>query len=57
MTEIKPCPFCKCNPLRAWRIGVYDKPWFVECPKCLASGPHAETEEDAIELWNMRAIE
>ena len=55
--ERKPCPFCKCNKTMTWHIGHYDKPWLVECMECSASGPHADTEEEAIELWNRRANE
>ena len=57
MTKINPCPFCKCNQPMTWHIGHFDKPWIVECPKCSASEPHADTEKEAIELWNRRAIE
>lgn len=52
MTEIKPCPFCECGQMMTWHIGHFAKPWIVECTKCSASGPHADTEKEAIELWN-----
>lgn len=50
------CPFCGCNKAMTWHIGHYDKPWVVECMDCSAQGPHAETEEEAIRLWNRRYI-
>ena len=55
--ERKQCPFCKCKHTMTWHIGHYNKPWVVECMECSAQGPHAETEEEAIELWNKGAIE
>ena len=50
----KPCPFCKCGKVMAWHIGHYDKPWVVECCQCQAQGPHADTEDEAFDLWNKR---
>jgi len=49
-----PCPFCKCNKVTSWHIGHYDKPWVIECLKCSAQGPHADTEDEAFKLWNKR---
>ena len=57
MTELKPCPFCGCKDVLRWHVGHYDKPWIVECVGCLADGPHADTEKEAIELWNRRVSE
>ena len=57
LPERKPCPFCKCNHTMTWHIGHYNKPWFVECVECSATGPRALTEEKAIELWNRRPME
>lgn len=51
---LKPCPFCNCSQIMTWHIGHYDKPWVAECTRCLADGPHADTEEQAIEYWNKR---
>lgn len=53
----KPCPFCKCSQIMTWHIGHYDKPWVAGCLGCLADGPHADTEEEAIEKWNRRVSE
>ena len=57
LPKAKPCPFCKCDQPMTWHIGHYDKPWIVECPRCSAQGPHADTEKEAIELWNRRVKE
>ena len=54
---LKPCPFCGCNKAVTWHIGYRDLPWMVECMGCMAEGPWAKTEEEAIELWNMRVKE
>ena len=57
MTDPIPCPFCGCGQTMTWHIGHYSKPWIVECPRCLAAGPHAETEAEAIDRWNARPKE
>ena len=54
---IKPCPFCGCNKAVTWHIGHRDLPWMVECMGCMAEGPWAKTEGEAIELWNRRVKE
>lgn len=54
---LRPCLFCGCTQIMTWHIGHYDKPWVAECARCLADGPHADTEEEAIEKWNRRANE
>ncbi len=51
------CPFCGCKQMMTWHIGHYDKPWIAECCRCQAQGPHADTEKEAIELWNRRVEE
>ena len=55
MTDPLPCPICGCSQIIAWHIGHYSQPWIVECPRCLAGGPHAETEVEAIDRWNVGA--
>lgn len=55
--ELKPCPFCGWKRTMTWHIGHYEKPWVVECCRCKAQGSHADTEEDAVELWNGRVKE
>lgn len=57
MTDKKSCPFCGCNKAVTWHIGHRDLPWMVECMGCMAEGPWAKTEEEAIELWNRRVKE
>ena len=57
MTKPKPCPFCGCKQMMTWHIGHHDKPWLVECNECSANVPLADTEEEAIELWNRRVKE
>lgn len=51
--KLKPCPFCGGNNLSIDGITVY----WVECKDCNASISGHETEEEAIEAWNMRADE
>ena len=55
--EIKPCPFCDCPnpPVSGWKE-VLGGPYKVLCPDvdCGASGPRAETAEEAVMLWNAR---
>jgi len=54
MTELNPCRFCneiflEINPGNR----VVQCVWFyVICPTCLARGPLAPTEAEAIGLWN-----
>jgi hypothetical protein len=54
---MKPCPF---NPkhrcLGAFYFAAREEKgaWRVRC-ECGAAGPSAETEKEAIELWNKRA--
>ena len=54
MTELKPCPFCGCDKVMTWHVGHRDLPWMVECTGCMAEGPWAKTEKEAMELWNRR---
>lgn len=57
MTKTEPCPFCGYYMTMVWHIGHLGKPWVVECYKCGAQGPHADTEDEAFELWNRRVKE
>ncbi len=57
MSNRKSCPFCGSEQTITWHIGHYDKPWVNECCKCHALGPHAATEQEAVELWNKRVKE
>ena len=49
------CPFCGHHKVISWHMGCYDKPWFVECMKCGARGPLADSEGEAVDIWNVRA--
>ena len=51
MGKWEPCPFCKGDSKTAWRMGDH---WRVQCDRCLAYGPAAPTEAEAIRLWNGR---
>ena len=51
------CPFCGCNQMYTEYNPPYHKPWVVECCKCHAQGPHADTEKEALNLWNERVKE
>lgn len=51
------CPFCGCGQLYTLCIELHDKPWVVECCRCHAQGPHADTEKEAFNLWNERVKE
>jgi Lar family restriction alleviation protein len=53
---MKPCPFCKSKDILIRGIDESHKnpPFWVECMECMATGPEAETEEKAVELWNRR---
>ena len=55
--EPKKCPFCGCDRLMTWHAGHRDLPWAAQCMGCMAEGPWAKTEKEAIELWNRRVKE
>jgi Lar family restriction alleviation protein len=46
--KISPCPFCGSS-----NVGAYQKS-FVQCRNCIATGPMADDEQEAIGLWNTR---
>lgn len=54
MTELKPCPFCGSTHWSDWHAGDKIHPWTTDCMECGASGPWADTEEEAKRLWNRR---
>jgi Lar family restriction alleviation protein len=48
------CPFCLSDDTRVW-FSTYPKgEYCVLCLTCEAEGPHAESANTAIELWNRR---
>ena len=56
--KLKTCHFCKRHDtLEIDSFEDEGKHWFyVICKACLASGPIMDTEEGAIDAWNMRAV-
>lgn len=50
--KLEPCPFCGCSQLMTV---YYSYKKSVRCYGCDATGPAVEHEENAVELWNMRA--
>ena len=54
IAELKPCPFCQSEDIRAFDIG---KTFVLYCHDCCSSGPEADTLEGAIERWNRRVKE
>jgi hypothetical protein len=58
MSEIKPCPFCRCTNERS-ELPVVSYPrmhgfynWYVRCLNCGAAGPDAPSRDEAVEKWN-----
>lgn len=51
------CPFCGYPLVRMVYMEEDNKTWAVECSRCHAQGPHANTEDDALNLWNERVKE
>jgi Lar family restriction alleviation protein len=55
MTEIKACPFCGASGEDVSVYGDMVTPYYIECNKCDAWGPNADTEAEAIQKWNAAA--
>lgn len=61
-TELRACPNPWCSshgfpegrPTREYDIWEYQHWYRVHCPSCPMKGPHAETEEGAVDNWNTR---
>ena len=53
MSELKPCPFCGKEELRARSSGVMN--YYMECEYCGASGPVDDTDLASENEWNTRA--
>ena len=52
MKELLPCPFCgKADELKE----EVEAGCWIECQRCMAAGPAAETMEGGRENWNRRA--
>ena len=45
------CPFCNCPMTEVQTHEGTDSMW-VTCKDCEAEGPAADTEEEAIDMWN-----
>lgn len=53
-TELKPCPFCGGEKIKA----VHGKwMWWCKCGECGAESAIRNTKAEAIEAWNRRANE
>lgn len=59
--ELKPCPFCQENPeLSAFKSFAFGDQWQIDCktPTCIeVSTGCRNSEQEAIKLWNTRALE
>ena len=53
MGELKPCPFCGAEGRKLEDVCLPIGNW-VCCCGCKATGPEAETPEEAEALWNQR---
>lgn len=56
MTELRPCPFCGSDEVKAWR-DVCGTSYYVTCGICYIRTLNYSDEEQAIEVWNRRAGE
>lgn len=55
MTNLKPCPFCRCNNAKIRdRDSGY---WAAVCGYCGAQGGMRSSKRAAADSWNMRATE
>jgi Lar family restriction alleviation protein len=52
--ESEPCPFCGYMNDKSFTYAKSNKGVAVFCINCLAFGPVAETEEEAMVAWNKR---
>lgn len=54
--KLKPCPFCQSDDVDA-EFARGHKYVSSGCMNCGASGPDAETVDEAVKLWNTRSPE
>ena len=52
--EVTQCPFCE-KPTEM-ELHNKDRQVYVSCRACEATGPKAETQNDAVRLWNGSGI-
>jgi len=58
MTELKPCPFCGGEAETLTAESMYGGYLFgIMCNDCCSRGDIYDTEAEAIEAWNTRAVE
>lgn len=57
MNELKPCPWCKSKQFYYFTTQFNPNKGRIRCSKCLADGPLATGEEQAIAAWNARAVD
>lgn len=50
--KLKPCPFCGSKNIDLFEHGAIVV--FVQCDDCLATFPHFDSKQEAIEAWNRR---
>ena len=51
--KLEPCPFCGSPDVRIVRA-LSPRSRSVYCGQCEAEGPHGESGEKAVKLWNTR---
>lgn len=51
MDEVKSCPFCGGEDTYCFEEHQW---WVVCCVECGVNGPTGQTEEEAVESWNIR---
>ena len=51
MSKLRMCPFCKNETGFCITQGL-NGDRVVQCAKCGATGPEADSDQEAIELWN-----
>ena len=56
MSELKPCPFCNCEPEMIMDSDWQDK-YVIECPNCGVQKRDEDSHDDAASYWNDRPVE
>ena len=50
--QVKNCPFCKSEDVGSSKVQAGSNSYHVCCFECGASGPVANSREEAVKLWN-----